>query len=104
MTQTGLILGTPSYMSPEQVAGRRSNVTTSADIYGLGAVLYKLLTGRPPFQAETIYETLRRVRERAPTPLRRYNRLVDRELEAICLKCLEKEPRPAIQIGRGAGS
>ena len=93
MTQTGLILGTPSYMSPEQVAGRRRNVTKSADIYGMGAVLYKLLTGRPPFQADTIYETLWRVLQRPPTPLRRYNRRVDRELEAICLKCLEKEPR-----------
>ena len=92
MTQTGLILGTPSYMSPEQVSGRRSKVTKSADIYGLGAVLYKLLTGRPPFQAETIYETLQRVLERQPTPLRSYNRLVDRELEAICLRCLEKDP------------
>ena len=92
MTQTGLILGTPSYMSPEQVSGRRSEVTKSADIYGLGAVLYKLLTGRPPFQAETLYETLQRVREDQPIPLRSYNPRVDRELEAICLRCLEKEP------------
>ena len=59
---------------------------------GLGAVVYKLLTGRPPFQADTIYETLWRVLQRPPTPLRSYNRRVDRELEAICLKCLEKEP------------
>jgi eukaryotic-like serine/threonine-protein kinase len=92
MTQSGLILGTPSYMSPEQVLGGRSKVTKSADIYGLGAVLYKLLTGRPPFQAETLYETLQRVREHQPTPLRAYNPKVDRELEAICLRCLEKEP------------
>jgi eukaryotic-like serine/threonine-protein kinase len=92
MTQTGLILGTPSYMSPEQVSGHRSKVTKSADIYGLGAVLYKLLTGRPPFHAETLYETLQRVLERQPTPLRSYNHRVDRELEAICLRCLEKEP------------
>jgi Protein kinase domain len=92
MTQSGLILGTPSYMSPEQVSGQGSEITTAADIYGLGAVLYKLLTGRPPFQAETLYETLRRVREREPTPLRWYNPLVDRRLEAICLRCLEKDP------------
>ncbi len=92
MTQTGLILGTPSYMAPEQISGRRSEVTKSADIYGLGAVLYKLLTGRPPFQAETLYETLQWVREREPIPLRSYNPQVDGELEAICLRCLEKEP------------
>jgi serine/threonine-protein kinase len=92
MTQSGLILGTPSYMSPEQVSGRGSEVTTAADIYGLGAVLYKVLTGRPPFQAETLYETLRWVRECEPNPIRWYNPRVDRKLEAICLRCLEKDP------------
>jgi eukaryotic-like serine/threonine-protein kinase len=92
ITQSGLILGTPSYMSPEQVSGRRSELTASVDIYGLGAVLYKLLTGRPPFLAETLYEILAQVRRREPVPPRSYNRQVDRRLELICLKCLEKDP------------
>jgi len=92
LTQTGLILGTPAYMAPEQVLGRRRETSTAADIYGLGAVLYKLLTGRPPFQAETMYELLDQLVEREPVPVREYNPEVDRELEAICLKCLEKQP------------
>ena len=90
LTQTGLILGTPAYMAPEQAS--RGVLTEAVDIYGLGAVLYKLLTGRPPFQAETMYEILDQIRDRPPASTRLYNRGIDRNLDAICLKCLEKDP------------
>ena len=93
LTQSGAILGTPSYMAPEQAAGNFAVVGPTADVYSLGAILYELLTGMPPFRASTVMETLVSVLEREPTRPSILQKDVSPELEAICLKCLEKDPK-----------
>jgi len=91
ITQSGAIVGTPSYMSPEQARGSKI-ITTSADVYSLGAMLYEMLTGVPPFRGDSVTQTLRMVEEQEPIAPRNVNVNADADLEAVALKCLEKDP------------
>ncbi len=91
-TRTGAILGTPSYMSPEQANGQTHQIGPPADQYALGAILYELLTGRPPFQGTSVLDTLEQVRKKEPVPPSQLQTKIPRDLETICLKAVEKDP------------
>src|SRR5437899_1927806 len=93
VTRTMEVLGTPSYMAPEQAVGNNAAVSSVTDVYGLGAVLYQLLTGQPPFAGGTTYETIKLLLDTEPRQPRLVNPKIDRDLSTICLKCLEKDPK-----------
>jgi serine/threonine protein kinase/tetratricopeptide (TPR) repeat protein len=93
VTRTLEVLGTPSYMAPEQASGDNTKLARTTDVYGLGAVLYQLLTSHPPFAGGTTYETIKLLLETEPRPPRLWNSKIDRDLSTICLKCLERDPK-----------
>ena len=103
LTHTGQLVGTPCYMAPEQAEAGAVEVGPAADVYSLGAIVYELLTGHPPFRAATTLQTLDLVRSREPVPPRELQPGTPHDLQTICLKCLEKEPAQAVRHGRRAG-
>ena len=103
VTRTLEVLGTPSYMAPEQATGKNAELTSATDVYGLGAVLYQLLTGHPPFAGGATYETIKLLLDTEPRPPRSLNPKIDRELSTICLKCLEKDPKQPLLLRPRAG-
>src|SRR5439155_16933596 len=93
VTRTIEVLGTLSYMAPEQAVGNNGAISSATDVYGLGAVLYQLLTGHPPFAGGTTYETIKLLLDTEPRQPRLWNSKIDRDLSTTCLKCLEKDPK-----------
>src|SRR5207302_11017648 len=93
VTRTLEVLGTPSYMAPEQAVGNNDALSSATDVYGLGAVLYQLVTGHPPFAGGATYETIKLLLDTEPRQPRLWNSKIDRDLSTICLKCLEKDPK-----------
>lgn len=91
-TVTGTVMGTPSYMPPEQAAGRVREIDERSDVYSLGTILYEMLCGQPPFVADSPFDTVLAVLEREPLPVRQWNKAVPKDVERICLRCLEKSP------------
>jgi serine/threonine protein kinase len=100
LTVTGQVLGSPNFMPPEQASADSARLGRASHVYGLGAILYHLLTGRPPFLAETFEATLRQLLERPPISPRQLNPTIPADLETICLKCLEKEPARRYQTAQ----
>src|SRR5207247_9002437 len=93
VTRTLEVMGTPSYMAPEQAVGNNAAISAITDVYGIGAVLYQLLTGHPPFAGGTTYETIKLLLDTEPRQPRLWNARIDRDVSTICLKCLEKDPK-----------
>ncbi|MHC4779475.1 MAG: serine/threonine-protein kinase [Planctomycetota bacterium] len=104
MTRSGATLGTPSYMPPEQADGRLEDIDGRSDVYSLGATLYEMLTLRPPFEGNSVVEVIQKVLLREPQGPRKLNRLIEKDLETICLKCLEKDPSRRYENAKGVAS